>query len=152
MTENIKIVCTNKKASHNYFLEEKFEAGLVLLGTEVKSLREGQVNLNDSYALVKADAVYLLNCHVSPYKAGNQFNHEPTRTRKLLLHKSEIDKLWSKTQTKGYSLIPTKIYFLRGSAKVELALAKGKKKGDKRETIKKREQDRETQRAIKVRK
>ncbi|HBQ21177.1 MAG: SsrA-binding protein [Deltaproteobacteria bacterium GWA2_38_16] len=152
MTENIKIVCTNKKASHNYFLEEKFEAGLVLLGTEVKSLREGQVNLNDSYALVKADAVYLLNCHVSPYKAGNQFNHEPTRTRKLLLHKSEIDKLWSKTQTKGYSLIPTKIYFLRGRAKVELALAKGKKKGDKRETIKKREQDRETQRAIKVRK
>ena len=150
MTENIKIVCTNKKASH--FLEEKFEAGLVLLGTEVKSLREGQVNLNDSYALVKADAVYLLNCHVSPYKAGNQFNHEPTRTRKLLLHKSEIDKLWSKTQTKGYSLIPTKIYFLRGRAKVELALAKGKKKGDKRETIKKREQDRETQRAIKVRK
>jgi len=152
VTENIKIVCTNKKASHNYFLEEKFEAGLVLLGTEVKSLREGQVNLNDSYALVKADAVYLLNCHVSPYKAGNQFNHEPTRTRKLLLHKSEIDKLWSKTQTKGYSLIPTKIYFLRGRAKVELALAKGKKKGDKRETIKKREQDRETQRAIKVRK
>ena len=124
----------------------------MLLGTEVKSLREGQVNLNDSYALVKADAVYLLNCHVSPYKAGNQFNHEPTRTRKLLLHKSEIDKLWSKTQTKGYSLIPTKIYFLRGRAKVELALAKGKKKGDKRETIKKREQDRETQRAIKVRK
>lgn len=151
MTENIKIVCTNKKASQNYFLEERFEAGLVLLGTEVKSLRTGHANLNDSYALVKEDAVYLLNCHISPYEAGNRFNHEPTRTRKLLLHKQEISKLWGKTQTKGYSLIPTKIYFLRGRAKVEVALAKGKKKGDKRETIKRRELDREAARAMRSR-
>ena len=151
MTENIKIVCTNKKASQNYFLEERFEAGLILVGTEVKSLRTGHANLNDSYVLVKTDAAYLLNCHISPYEAGNQFNHEPMRTRKLLLHQEEISKLWGKTQTKGYSLIPTKIYFLRGKAKVEIALAKGKKKGDKRETIRRRELDRETARAMKSR-
>ena len=151
MTENIKIVCTNKKASQNYFLEERFEAGLVLVGTEVKSLRAGHANLNDSYALVKEEAVYLLNCHISPYEAGNRFNHEPTRTRKLLLHTQEISKLWGKTQTKGYSLIPTKIYFLRGRAKVEIALAKGKQKGDKRETIKRRELDREAARAMRSR-
>ncbi len=151
MTENIKIVCTNKKAGQNYFLEERFEAGLVLVGTEVKSLRGGHANLNDSYALVKEDAAYLLNCHISPYEAGNRFNHEPTRTRKLLLHKQEISKLWGKTQTKGYALIPTKIYFLRGRAKVEIALAKGKTKGDKRETIRRRELDREAAKAMKIR-
>ncbi len=148
MTENVKIVCTNKKASFNYFLEERFEAGIVLTGTEVKSLRLGQANLSDSYVIVKLDGAVLLNCHISPYSAGHQFNHEPTRTRKLLLHRSELHKLFGRTETKGYSLIPTKIYFLRGKAKVEIALAKGKKKGDKRDTIRRREEDREAQRAM----
>lgn len=152
MTESIKIVSTNKKASFNYFLEERFEAGIVLTGTEVKSLRLGQANLSDSYVLVKPDGAYLLNCHISPYSAGHQFNHEPTRTRKLLLHKNEIQKLFGRTETKGYSLIPTKIYFLRGRAKVEIALAKGKKKGDKRDTIRRREEDREARRAMKSKK
>lgn len=150
-SKHIKIVCTNRKASFNYFLEDRFEAGMVLQGSEVKSLRAGQANLNDSYALVKQDGIYLLNCHISPYEGGGHWNHEPTRTRKLLLHKSEIDKLMSKVLAKGYSLIPLKIYFSKGKAKVELALAKGKKKGDKRETIKRREQDRETARAIRSR-
>lgn len=151
MTEHIKIICTNKKASHNYFLEERFEAGLVLTGTEVKSLRNGHANLNDSHAIVKTNEAFLLNCHISPYEAGNRFNHEPTRTRKLLLHKSEISKLFLKTESKGYSLIPTKLYFSKGKAKVELALAKGKKKFDKRETLKRRELDREAARAIRSR-
>lgn len=152
-SSNIKIVCTNRKASHNYFLEERFEAGMILQGTEVKSLRAGHVNLSDSYALVKSDGgVYLLNCHINPYEQGGYANHEPTRTRKLLLHKQEISKLFSKVETRGYSLIPTKIYFLRGKAKVELALAKGKKRGDKRETIKRREQEREAARAVRSRK
>lgn len=150
MTENIKIVCTNKKASYNYILEERFEAGMVLTGTEVKSLRAGHANLNDSYALVKPDGVYLLNCHISPYDAGNVYNHEPTRTRKLLFHKQEISKFISKTEAKGYALIPTRIYFSKGLAKVEVALAKGKKKFDKRETLKRREQEREATRAMKI--
>lgn len=147
----IKIVTTNRKASHNYFLEERIEAGMVLTGTEAKSLRVGEANLNDSYAIVKPDAVYLLNCHISPYDKGNRYNPDPTRMRKLLLHKHEIRKLHGKTEAKGYSLIPTKIYFLKGRAKVELALAKGKKKYDKRESIKRREQDREAAAAIKQR-
>ena len=121
---------------------------MALKGTEVKSLRDGHANLKDSFALVKPDGVYLLNCHIPPYKSGNQFNHEPTRTRKLLLHKHEIEKLFGKTETKGYLLIPTKIYFLKGIAKIELALAKGKKKYDKREVIRRREQEREAARAI----
>jgi SsrA-binding protein len=147
--QGIKIVATNRKASYNYHLEERVEAGIILTGTETKSLRKGAANLNDSYALVKPDAVYLLNCHIPPYEGGNRYNHDPLRTRKLLLHKHEIQKLQGRTEAKGYSLIPTKIYFLRGRAKVELALAKGKKKYDKRESIKRREQDREAEMAIK---
>ena len=147
----IKIVTTNRKASYNYHLEDRIEAGIVLTGTEVKSLRAGGANLNDSYALVKPDAVYLLNCHISPYQGGNRYNPDPVRTRKLLLHKHEIQKLLGKTEAKGYSLIPTKIYFSKGKAKIELALAKGKKKYDKRESIRRREQDREAAVAIKHR-
>lgn len=147
--QGIKIVTTNRKASYNYHLEERVEAGIILTGTEVKSLRKGAANLNDSYALVKLDAVYLLNCHIPPYEGGNRYNHDPLRTRKLLLHKHETQKLQGKTEAKGYSLIPTKIYFLKGRAKVELALAKGKKKYDKRESIRRREQDREAAAAIK---
>jgi SsrA-binding protein len=148
-----KVVATNRKAFHDYFIEEKFEAGIVLQGTEVKSLREGRVNLQDSYASVREGEMFLHNCHVSPYSHGYIMNHDPTRVRKLLLHKTEINKLLGKTQQKGLTLIPLRIYFSkRGHAKVELGLAKGKKLYDRRESIKAREADREVQRAIKEKK
>jgi SsrA-binding protein len=148
-----KPVATNRKAFHDYFIEERFEAGIMLQGTEVKSLREGRVNLQDSYASVRGSEVFLHQCHISPYSHGNMMNHDPTRVRKLLLHKSEIHKLLGKTQQKGLTLIPLRIYFSkRGYAKVELGLAKGKKLYDRRETIKAREAGREVQRAIKERK
>jgi SsrA-binding protein len=152
--ENIKkAVATNRKAYHDYFIEEKFEAGIMLQGTEVKSLREGRVNLQDSYASVKGDEVFLHHCHISPYSHGNIMNHEPLRTRKLLLHRKEIDKLLGKTKQQGLTLIPLRIYFSkRGLAKVELGLAKGKKQHDRRETIKTREASREVERAMKERK
>jgi SsrA-binding protein len=148
-----KVVATNRKAFHDYFIEERYEAGIMLQGTEVKSLREGRVNLQDSYASVRGSEVYLHQCHISPYSHGNMMNHEPTRVRKLLLHKAEIHKLLGKTQQKGLTLIPLRIYFSkRGYAKIELGLAKGKKLYDRRETIKTREAGREVQRAIKERK
>ena len=148
-----KVVATNRKAFHDYFIEEKFEAGIVLQGTEVKSLREGRVNLQDSFASVREGEMFLHNCHVSPYSHGNIMNHDPTRVRKLLLHKTEINKLLGKTQQKGLTLIPLRIYFSkRGHAKVELGLAKGKKLYDRRESIKAREAGREVQRAIKEKK
>ncbi len=147
------VVVTNRKAYHDYFIEEKFEAGIVLLGTEVKSLRHGRVNLQDSYAAVRDGEVFLHHCHISPYSHGNMMNHDPIRVRKLLLHKKEINKLIGKTQLKGLTLIPLRIYFSkRGQAKVELGLAKGKKLYDRRETIKTREAGREVERAIKERK
>ena len=148
-----KPVATNRKAFHDYFIEERYEAGIMLQGTEVKSLREGRVNLQDSYASVRGSEVFLHQCHISPYSLGNMMNHDPTRVRKLLLHKTEIHKLLGKTQQKGLTLIPLRIYFSkRGYAKVELGLAKGKKLYDRRETIKSREAGREVQRAIKERK
>jgi SsrA-binding protein len=148
-----KVVATNRKAFHDYFIEERYEAGIMLQGTEVKSLREGRVNLQDSYASVRGSEVFLHQCHISPYSHGNIMNHEPTRVRKLLLHKIEINKLLGKTQQKGLTLIPLRIYFSkRGYAKVELGLAKGKKLYDRRETIKTREAGREVRRAIKERK
>lgn len=148
-----KPVATNRKAFHDYFIEERYEAGIMLQGTEVKSLREGRVNLQDSYASVRGSEVFLHQCHISPYSHGNIMNHDPTRVRKLLLHKTEIHKLLGKTQQKGLTLIPLRIYFSkRGYAKVELGLAKGKKLYDRRETIKSREAGREVQCAIKERK
>ncbi|MFZ1804160.1 MAG: SsrA-binding protein SmpB [Nitrospira sp. CG24B] len=147
-----KIVATNRKAYHDYFIEEKFEAGIVLKGTEVKSLRDRRVNLQDSYADVKEGEVFLHHCHISPYSHGNMMNHDPIRTRKLLLHRKEINKLLGKTQQKGLTLIPLRIYFSeRGQVKVELGLAKGKKQHDRRESIKAREAGREVERAIKER-
>lgn len=147
-----RAVVTNRKAYHDYFIEEKFEAGMVLQGTEVKSLREGRANLQDSYASVRDGEVFLHNCHISPYSHGNIMNHDPTRVRKLLLHKKEINKLIGKTQLKGLTLVPLRIYFSkRGHAKVELGLAKGKKQYDRRESIKAREAGREVERAIKER-
>jgi SsrA-binding protein len=144
-------VTTNRKARHDYFIEETLEAGIALQGTEVKSLRQGLANLTDSYALVKNDEVFLFNANISPYPFGNIMNHEPLRTRKLLLHKEEIRKLVGKMTQKGYTLIPLRIYFLRGKAKVLVGLAKGKKAYDKRDTIKEKESKREVERAVKER-
>jgi len=148
--KNEKAVATNRKAYHDYFIEEKFEAGIILQGTEVKSLREGRVNLQDSNASVKDSEIFLHHCHISPYSHGNIMNHQPLRTRKLLLHRKEINKLLGKTQQQGLTLIPLRIYFSkRGHAKVELGLAKGKKQHDRRESIKTREASREVERAMK---
>jgi SsrA-binding protein len=147
-----KVVATNRKAFHDYHIEEKLEAGIVLRGTEVKSLREGLVNLRDSYASVDRGEVILHNCHINPYSHGNILNHEPLRPRKLLLHQKEINQLIGKTQQKGLTLIPLRIYFSpRGHAKVELALARGKKQYDRREAIRAREAGREVERAMKGR-
>lgn len=147
----MKIVAQNRKAFHDYFIEETLEAGMVLTGTEVKSLRDAKANLMDSYVLIKDNEVFLFNCHISPYTHGNIMNHDPVRTRKLLLHKKELLKLQAKAAQKGYSVIPLKIYFKNGRAKTEIGLAKGKKQFEKRETIKKKEADREIQRAMRSR-
>jgi SsrA-binding protein len=144
-------VATNRKAFHDYFIEETVEAGIALQGTEVKSLRLGLANLTDSYAIVKNEEMYLFNANISPYTHGNLANHEPLRTRKLLLHKEEIRKLTWKMSQKGFTLIPLKIYFVRGRAKVLIGLAKGKKTFDKRETIKAKESKREVERVVKER-
>jgi len=145
-----KVVVTNRRAHHDYHIEEKLEAGLVLKGTEVKSLREGRVSLQDSYATVEQGEVTLHHCHVSPYSHGNIMNHDPLRPRKLLLHRKQISRLLGQTQQKGLTLIPLRIYFTpRGHAKVELALARGKKQYDRREAIKEREAGREVERAMK---
>ncbi|MEA5112843.1 MAG: SsrA-binding protein SmpB [Geobacteraceae bacterium] len=138
-----KIICNNKKAYHDYFIEEKYEAGMVLTGTEVKSLRMGKANLNDSFALVKSGEAFLNNLHISPYDFGNRENHDPDRMRKLLLHKKEIIKLFAKVREQGYSLVPLRLYFKNGKVKVEMGLAKGKKLYDKREDLKLKDQKRE---------
>ncbi len=145
----MKIVCQNRKAYHDYSIEETIEAGMQLLGTEVKSLRDSKANLKDSYVLIKDSEVILLNCHISLYCHGNIMNHDPLRTRKLLLHKKEIERLRGKIQQKGYALIPLKIYFKGHYAKVEVGLAKGKKQYEKRETIKEREAKRAIEKAMK---
>jgi len=145
-----KLICQNKKAFHNYFIEDTYEAGISLLGTEVKSLRQGKANLGDSYAKIKNGEVFLIDAHISPYSHANRFNHDPLRPRKLLLHKREIKRLIGKVQEKGYTLIPLRLYFSEGGkAKVELGLAKGKKLIDKRETIKRKAIDREIERGRK---
>lgn len=141
-----RLVCQNKKAYHDYEILETFEAGMVLLGTEVKSLREGRANLKDSHAKVRKGEIYLYGLHISPYTHASYENHEPERVRKLLLHRYEIKRLVGKTQERGFSLIPLKIYFKEGKAKVELALARGKKLYDKRETLKRKEEAREMER------
>ncbi len=144
----MKIVAENKKAYHDYFIEETFEAGLVLLGTEVKALREGRANLKDSYVIIKNNEAFLLNCHIGPYSHGNITNHEPLRTRKLLLHRREIERLRGKSQQRGYTIIPLKIYFKKNRAKLEIGLARGKRLFEKREAIKEREAKREIARAM----
>ena len=144
-------IAENRKAFHDYHLLESFEAGLVLLGTEVKAIREGRVNLRDSYARLENGEVFLFNVNISPYSHRGYAEHEPLRRRKLLLHRHEIRKLIGKTVEKGMTLVPTRLYFKNGRVKVAISLAKGKKEYDKRETVKRREADRETRAAIKTR-
>jgi SsrA-binding protein len=144
-------IAENRKAFHDFHLLETFEAGLVLLGTEVKAIREGRVNLRDSFARVEGNEVYLYNVHISPYSHRGYADHEPLRRRKLLLHRNEIRKLIGKTVVKGMTLVPVRLYFKHGRVKVAVSLAKGKKEFDKRETLKQREVDRETRAAIKSR-
>lgn len=146
-----KLVSVNRRARHDYFIEETYEAGLVLQGSEVKALREGKANLKDSYARILKGETFLLNLHISPYPAANRFNHEPTRTRKLLLHKREIRRLTGKVKERGLTLIPLRLYFRDGRAKVELGLARGKKLYDKRESLRRREARREMERSLKSR-
>jgi SsrA-binding protein len=143
-------IAENRKAFHDFHLLETFEAGLVLLGTEVKAIREGRVNLRDSFARVEDGEVFLYNVHISPYSHRGYADHEPLRRRKLLLHKNEIRKLIGKTVEKGMTLVPVRLYFKDGRVKVAVSLAKGKKDYDKRETIKRREVDRETRAAVKA--
>ncbi|ENH96901.1 SsrA-binding protein [Gracilibacillus halophilus YIM-C55.5] len=144
-----RVIAQNKKANHDFFIEETFEAGLVLKGTEIKSIRAGRVNLKDSFATIRKGEAYLHNMHISPYEQGNQFNHEPTRARKLLLHRKEIDKLVGDIQQAGYSLVPLKVYIKNGVAKLLIGLGKGKKKYDKREDMKRKQAKRDMDRAIK---
>ena len=147
--ESIKIVTQNKKAWHDYEIIDKWEAGIVLQGTEVKSLRAGNANLKDSYARIQNGEVFLYNCHISPYERGTYANHDPLQVRKLLLNRQEIRKLIGRVEEKGLTLIALKIYFKQGRAKVEIGLARGKKLHDKREAIAKRESNRELDRAMK---
>ena len=144
-----KVAATNRKAYHDYFIQETLEAGMSLLGTEVKSLREGRVNLKEGYVAIKDNEAFLLNCHISPYSHGNLQNHDPLRPRKLLLHKKEISRLWGALTQKGLTLLPLKIYFIKGKAKVEIGLAKGKREYEKRATIKEKEDRREIERHLK---
>lgn len=146
-----KLICNNKKAYHDYFIEEKLEAGLVLQGTEVKSLRAGKANLNDSFMLVRDGEAFLHNLHISPYEFGNRQNHQTDRNRKLLLHRKQIDRLYGRIREQGYSIVPLRMYFKDGLVKVEIGLAKGKKLYDKREDMKKKDSQREVSQALKHR-
>lgn len=145
----IKLICENRKAHFEYSFEEKFEGGLVLTGSEVKSLRGGKANITDAYLSIKSSEAFLMQAHIQPYEKGGYANHEPKRIRKVLLHKKEIESLYGKSQIKGMSLIPLKLYFKNSKVKVEIGLGKGKKLHDKRETVKERDSKRELDRAIK---
>jgi len=147
--EEVKVVAQNKKARHDYFIEQAIETGIVLAGTEVKSIRQGKVNLKDSYAMISGGEVMVTGMHISPYEQGNIFNKDPMRDRKLLLHKAEINKLIGLTQQKGLSLVPLQLYFKHGKVKLELGVARGKKLYDKREDIAERDAKREIDRRLK---
>ena len=144
-------IAVNRKARHEFLIEETVEAGMALMGSEVKALREGKANLKDSYGRIENGEVWLWNAHISPYNPASQFGHEPTRTRKLLLHRGEIERLNGKVKERGLTLVPLRLYFKNGRAKIELALARGKKQHDKREAIREREQRREIDRELAVR-
>lgn len=145
----IKIIATNKKAYHDYYIDETFEAGIALTGTEVKSIRAGKVNLKESFCRIKNGEVFINNMNISPYDFGNRENHDPTRMRKLLLHHAEIDKLIRLTEQKGLAMVPTKLYFKRNYVKLEIGIGRGKKLHDKRQTLKSKEADREMAKALK---
>lgn len=151
MADEFKVLATNRKAFHDYFVEETFEAGIALTGTEIKSVRAGAVNLRDAFAQVRNGELWLENVHVSPYEAGNRFNVNPYRTRKLLMHRKEINRLMGRVKEKGLTIVPLRMYLKKNRAKVEIALVKGKRQYDKRETISKRDAGREIERAIKER-
>ena len=142
----IKIVATNRKARHEYFLLDSYEAGISLLGSEIKSIRAGQISLAEAYVQVDGREAWLMDAHIAPYIQASLYNHEPRRARKLLLHKNEIQRLWNEVRKKGVTIVPTKVYLKEGKAKVEIALAKGKKQYDKREAIAKRDMQRELER------
>ncbi len=146
--DGTKLVASNRKASHDYFLEDRFEAGIALKGSEIKSVREGKVQLREAYVDVKSGQAYLLNAHISPYDPASRDNHDPLRARRLLLHKKEIAKLLEKTQQKGFTIVATRMYLSKGRAKVEIALAKGKRDYDKRQVIAERDSKREIARQI----
>ena len=146
-----KVVCTHPRARRDYDIEENYEAGIELKGSEVKSLRANQASIKESFAMIRDGEVFLINSYIAPYEQANLFNHEPRRDRKLLLNKREINRLMGKTLIRGYTLVPTKVYFKRGKAKVDIALGKGKKVHDRRDDIKKREADREMEKALKRR-
>ncbi len=146
-----KVICQNPRAYRDFFLEEKYEAGIELEGSEVKSLRNGQASIKESFAMIQDGQVFLINGYIAPYPGANRFNHDPRRERKLLLHRREINRLIGKTRIKGYTLVPVRVYFKNRRAKVELALAKGKKAYDRREDIKRREAQREIDKALKKR-
>ncbi|MCL1916825.1 MAG: SsrA-binding protein SmpB [Peptococcaceae bacterium] len=148
MADGMKIISENRRARHDYFIEEKVEAGIILTGTEIKSIRAGRVNLKDGYAEVDNGEMWLVSVHISPYEQGNRFNHDPLRRRKLLLHRSETAKLNSKVQQKGMTLIPLRLYLVRGMAKIELGLCKGKKLYDKRQDIAARDAKRDMDRNL----
>ena len=150
MAEGIKIIAKNKKATHDFFIEERYEAGISLAGTEVKSLRMGKVNMRDSFALVKDGEICVYNMHISPYEKGNIFNKDPMRVRKLLLHRHEINKIEGSLQEKGLTLVPLKVYFKNSLVKLEIGVARGKKLYDKRQDIEKKDQRREAEREFKV--
>jgi SsrA-binding protein len=146
--DDIRPIAANRKAFHDFFIEEKLEAGIALVGTEVKSLREGRVNLRDSYAELRAGEVYLVGVHISPYEQGNVWNHDPLRARKLLLHGREIGRLEQKIKERGYTLVPTRLYFRGSRVKVEIGLARGKRQYDKRADLAKRDAQRDVERAL----
>lgn len=147
----MKIISQNKKARHDYFIEETYEAGMKLMGSEIKSIRQGKVNLSDSYVTFKDGEAFILNMHISKYDYSNRYNHDETRTRKILLHKNEILKLFGKTREQGYAVIPLKVYLKEGLAKVEIGLAKGKKDYDKRQTLKEKDAQKRMDKILKHR-
>jgi len=151
MSDSIKLIANNKKAYHDYFVDEKYETGLVLHGTEVKSIRMGHCSIKEAFVKIENEEVWVYGMHVSPYEKGNIFNKDPERPKKLLMHKSEIRKLLGKVKEKGYTLVPLQVYFLKGKAKLEIGLCRGKKLYDKRQDIAKRDQKREAERDFKVR-
>lgn len=152
MTEDIKVVATNRKASFEYFLLEKFEAGISLQGSEIKSIRAGQISIKEAYVDIQdGKQAWLVEAHIAPYAQANQFNHEPLRKRRLLLHKKEISKLWDNVRIKGMTIVPTRVYLKNGRAKIEIALAKGKRAYDKRASIAKRDAERSADREMRVR-